>query len=172
MIKAVNFHHYGSAEALTAEFGDRWVYIGRGGKGMPHSPLHNPFEAGSTADPIAEFKKHLFQQMQDRHTAVARELTRVAFMRNPVLVCFCKPKPCHGDAIVSAVRYYWPIEARIRHRTRCSSIKSAVWAEIVDRRNTAVVQGDASAKPMPPVEGVPSMDTIRAVASLVGRWSR
>ena len=67
------------------------VYIGRG------SPFGNPFkiEPGirTRAMAVAQFREHLARD-EDLRRRVRSEL------RGRDLVCFCKPKPCHGDALL------------------------------------------------------------------------
>lgn len=74
----------------------RYVYIGRPG------PWGNPYimQGEDTRDEvIALFKKDfdhavLFPEGQWGHKSVET-------LRDKVLVCFCAPKPCHGDVIAS-----------------------------------------------------------------------
>lgn len=65
------------------------VYIGRG------SPYGNPFVIGYDGDRdevIAKHKEWLLSNPELLET-VRREL------KNKDLVCFCYPKPCHGDTL-------------------------------------------------------------------------
>lgn len=65
------------------------VYIGRGSK------WGNPFRIGpdgTREEVIAKYEKWIKQQphlLQSLHE-----------LRGKTLVCFCKPKPCHGDVLV------------------------------------------------------------------------
>lgn len=74
-------------------------YIGRG------SPLGNPFKLtpneprGST---LVRYKAYLDQKILAGDSKITSELNRLynKGKREPLnLVCFCAPKPCHGDII-------------------------------------------------------------------------
>lgn len=94
-IKVVNKHH---KVGLSA----RHFYIGR------PSTLGNPFEITHLVDRddvIAAYKPWLKRKLQEGDKQIAAELDRIANMvmdntGEPVyLVCYCAPKPCHGDVI-------------------------------------------------------------------------
>ena len=104
-ILVVNFKDFKSQEALTAVFGERWLYIGRENKngGLKTSPLGNPFKAaayGGRGATLPYYKMWLWQQMQRGNPDVMRALQ--AIRDNSVLVCWCKPEPCHGDVVRKA----------------------------------------------------------------------
>lgn len=84
------------------------VYIGRG------SPLGNPFthlsskfdniqKVETREEAIYQFKKWLNQKVSERNPEVCDELNKLIIKNlkkeDLSLVCFCKPKPCHGDVI-------------------------------------------------------------------------
>jgi hypothetical protein len=78
------------------------VYIGRG------SVLGNPFtsikdratKAEFISDnPIEDFQKYLEDKIAQKDKKICDELNRIYKMEEVNLVCFCKPKPCHGDII-------------------------------------------------------------------------
>lgn len=78
---------------------DDIVYIGRESKGyqLPESPFHNPFPMrGSSAAErervIQLFRTYLF----DNPALVVRARME---LRGKRLVCYCAPKPCHGDLL-------------------------------------------------------------------------
>lgn len=74
---------------------DNSVYIGRPSK------WGNPFISGidgTKAEVIAKFKQHLYSSpelMASLHELVGKDL-----------VCWCKPKACHGDVLLQAVKEY------------------------------------------------------------------
>lgn len=78
------------------------VYIGRG------SVLGNPFtnitnkatKAEFISDnPIEDFEKYLEVKIAEKDKKICDELNRIYKMEEVNLVCFCKPKSCHGDII-------------------------------------------------------------------------
>ena len=90
-IQVVNKHHKAQG-----------TYIGRG------SPLGNPFKVGplSRHQAIVMYEDWLKKRIQEQDTAVCRALNAIghAAMDGPVkLLCFCAPKPCHGDVIKRVV---------------------------------------------------------------------
>ena len=74
------------------------VYIGRGSK------WGNPFKLTTEADRprvIARYREHLAEQVR-AGTVTMDELRE---LKDRPLVCFCKPKPCHGDVLAQAVEW-------------------------------------------------------------------
>lgn len=93
------------------------IYIGRGGRGVTGSPLANPFVpmdsqskilgVSRVADPILSFRRWLFVQLTHYPASLAtQEIDRIARLEPGVLLCFCHPKPCHGDVLVKAIHWY------------------------------------------------------------------
>lgn len=81
------------------------VYIGRATQYRPASPLANPFHI--TADTkeerarvLRQYRVWLWKKIQEGDSAVIDELRRLRAYS--VLVCYCHPKPCHGDVIMRA----------------------------------------------------------------------
>jgi len=69
----------------------QFVYIGRG------SMFGNPFKDESRDENIARFKRYFDQHLlQDERFVEALE-----GLRGKTLVCFCKPRACHGDIIAN-----------------------------------------------------------------------
>lgn len=92
----VNKHHQ------KVGLSDRHFYIGR------PSSLGNPFEINHIVDRddvIAAYEPWLKRKVANKDPVVIAELERIAGKvldgsGKPVyLVCFCSPKPCHGDVI-------------------------------------------------------------------------
>jgi hypothetical protein len=76
-----------------------YVYIGRPGKGL-NGPWGNPFTLRNEKDRsyiLVEYEEWLYRQPQKFLDKMDAELY------GKILVCFCKPKACHGDIIVSYV---------------------------------------------------------------------
>jgi hypothetical protein len=65
------------------------VYIGRGSK------WGNPFRIGVDGDRAAVIAKHA-RYLHGRHDL----LRALDELRGKDLVCFCAPKPCHGDLLL------------------------------------------------------------------------
>lgn len=83
-------------------------YIGRG------SPLGNPFTHRELDQTIAQYKcetreeaissyeSYILEKIKNKDTRICDELNRLyiaAKKGNVNLVCYCKPKSCHGDTI-------------------------------------------------------------------------
>ena len=80
--------------------GDVGEYIGRG------SPLGNPYPISKTnprEEVIAAYAQYLNKEIEAQNPAIVNELNRITdiLLRtgSVTLVCFCPPKPCHGDII-------------------------------------------------------------------------
>ena len=109
MSQVVNFKSYGSAAALTRAFGARWVYVGRSNPHhqLPASPLANPFRrqscGGQRGCTLPYYRRWLWQCIQAGDVAVLDALR--AIDTETVLVCWCKPGPCHGDVVSAAAAW-------------------------------------------------------------------
>jgi len=83
------------------------VYIGRGSKwGNPFTSIQGRNTkaievVGSREEAIEKYRQWLWQQVQ---TGAIR-LHELAALHNKDLVCFCAPKPCHGDVLVRAAKW-------------------------------------------------------------------
>ena len=81
----------------------RYAYIGRAGNGLP-GKYGNPIRVGK-ACPVCD-ARHDFpgETLACYEIWLARKLRRDPDFLKPlqgkILVCFCKPKPCHGDIIL------------------------------------------------------------------------
>jgi hypothetical protein len=101
----INFKAYGSVQALNKVFGDRWVYIGRANSyaRLPTSPLANPFkvkEFAGRGQTLSHYRRWLWQHIQDGNEEVINALKTID--DQTVLICWCKPGPCHGDVVKAA----------------------------------------------------------------------
>ena len=75
----------------TAPIGAK--YIGRG------SPYGNPFVIGIHGD-----RDEVIRRFE---TEILPDLS-VSALKGQHLVCFCKPKRCHGDSILRKANGFWP----------------------------------------------------------------
>jgi hypothetical protein len=118
MCQIINFKQHGSIQALNQAFGDRWVYIGRANNyaGLPQSPLANPFKVkdfGGRGKTLPHYRLWLWERIQAGDTAVLDALR--AIDESSVLVCYCKPGPCHGDVVKAAAAWLRTAKAYDRH---------------------------------------------------------
>lgn len=87
---------------------DHDIYIGRG------SALGNPFTSiqdrktkaqyvcQSREESIESFRKYLYAKIKNKDKYICMALNKIyslAKTGNVNLVCYCKPKSCHGDVI-------------------------------------------------------------------------
>ncbi len=84
-------------QALIKLAGDKAVYIGRRGRhGIKESPWHNPYrvpqDAATNEEAVAKYRDYLL--------ANPDLLARIEELRGKLLVCWCYPKPCHGNVLV------------------------------------------------------------------------
>lgn len=99
-IKVVNFY------ALDKKIPEDGVYIGRVSSkwGLPQSILANPYPVlneNERASSIEKYRKWLWNQILDGNVTKKDLLD----LQNKRIVCYCKPKACHGDVIKSVVDY-------------------------------------------------------------------
>ncbi|MCP4423808.1 MAG: DUF4326 domain-containing protein [Chloroflexi bacterium] len=127
MCSVINFKQYGSVQALRQAFGDRWLYIGRANNyaGLPASPLANPFKVkdfggrGKTLPPgstLGHYRRWLWERIQAGDTATSAGSVQTvldalrAIDDSSILVCWCKPGPCHGDVVKAAAAWIRAVE--------------------------------------------------------------
>jgi uncharacterized protein DUF4326 len=80
------------------------VYIGRKMPGRPASPLANLYKIkreSERPEALNRYRLWLEQQMQSDTPARAeiQRLAEIAKRTDLLLLCWCAPKPCHGDVI-------------------------------------------------------------------------
>ena len=110
MIKVVNYHTY------TPEPDHFKIYIGRvtsfnrvaekWNNTNNFSALGNPF---SGDEAIEKYKKHFIKEVAIQgqfRNKIAILYTMVKEDKEVCLICFCKPKPCHGDIIKEFIESY------------------------------------------------------------------
>lgn len=88
------------------------TYIGRG------SPLGNPYryhhiksryaDTIPVDDPLGAYRRWLWFEWKvcGLRSPAWREISRLAVLPDGVLICFCAPKPCHGDVVARAIEWY------------------------------------------------------------------
>ncbi len=92
-----------------------YVYVGRPMKGIPGSPLGNPYRPAPGVDAIESFRQWLRKAYaahakgsatQEQYEAAA-ELHRLAELYRSgqalTLACWCANAPCHADVIAEAI---------------------------------------------------------------------
>lgn len=84
------------------------IYIGRGsalGNPFTHLPIEKSkasFQVESREKAIQEYERWIWQKIGDKDESVIKELENIkskAKAGKVYLVCYCKPKKCHGDII-------------------------------------------------------------------------
>lgn len=104
----------------TGFVGTDKIYIGRKNshQNLPQSPLANPYVISDkilNRNAVIElYRQWLWQQIKSwRETGIynpaVQELLNLCELvrqgKEINLVCWCKPKPCHGDVIVRCVQW-------------------------------------------------------------------
>jgi hypothetical protein len=111
----------GISTILVAHLGSApkpYVYVGRPMKGIPGSPLGNPYRperpgpAGNAIESFRGWLRDAYKAVSagrarhEQHEAVM-ELRRLAEVYRETgrltLACFCSPQPCHADVIAEAI---------------------------------------------------------------------
>ena len=104
MILVVNKHKHSPTE--------NDVYIGRGSiLGNPYTSIKGKktkakFFCDSREESIKSFEKYIREKIENKDKVVCEELNRIwklAKEGEVNLVCFCKPKSCHGDVIKNII---------------------------------------------------------------------
>jgi hypothetical protein len=80
------------------------VYIGRPGV------LGNPYVIGKDGDRdevIEKYREWLWNRYQEKRRVYEEllRLSEIAKKRDLLLVCWCKPKACHGDVIKRCIEW-------------------------------------------------------------------
>jgi hypothetical protein len=70
-------------------------YHGQGQEIGRHTPFGNPHKTGTREENIAAFRHYFHDRIRWDRAFRALVLT----LRGEILVCSCKPLPCHGDVI-------------------------------------------------------------------------
>jgi hypothetical protein len=103
-MKVVNYNNYTSHKQLDENFGNRWIYVGRADStsGFQQSPLGNPYtvEEHGREGAIDLYRRWLWDRINDGDIKILYALSQIS--DDSILVCWCKPKACHGEVIVAA----------------------------------------------------------------------
>jgi uncharacterized protein YeaO (DUF488 family) len=81
------------------------VYIGRGSAlGNPFTSIKDKttlaqFVCDSREESVESFREYIEEKIASKDKKICDELNRIYRMESVNLVCFCKPKSCHGDII-------------------------------------------------------------------------
>lgn len=91
----------------------------------PHI-LGNPYflsDESKREECIEQFKQHLWRHLRNPESPITKILVKYADCANDIcLVCYCKPKKCHGDVIKAAIEWI----RNNRHSLRPANNKSAM----------------------------------------------
>lgn len=119
----------------------RYVYIGRKGKGVD-GYFGNPYRLKKGEQKGASLSRYedYFYKRLETDPEFAR---RIRSLKGKVLVCFCKPRPCHGDVIVE-------------YLNRCSCHHPVDWTEHGEilRDNLTPVDHTPNGRPIYALEDV------------------
>lgn len=81
------------------------VYIGRSSVlGNPFTSIQDrqtkaEFICNNREESVESFKQYILNKIYTKDLKICDELNRIYKMKEVNLVCFCKPKSCHGDII-------------------------------------------------------------------------
>lgn len=87
------------------EKNDNYVYIGRAGKGLG-GYFGNPFPLRKEEDrpkTLLLYRNYFYGRLYTDPEFRAQ----IHDLINKTLVCFCKPKKCHGDIIIEYLHSHW-----------------------------------------------------------------
>lgn len=88
------------------------IYIGRGSSlGNPFTHLNKDdtkaqFQCETRDEAISNYDNYIRKKIFEKDELICKELNKIYLMslRNDVnLVCYCKPKSCHGDIIKNII---------------------------------------------------------------------
>lgn len=112
-IEVLNFYRIGKRLPPNA------VYVGRANKrfNLPQSMFANPFPMIDSSDKersrvIEEYRHWLWEEMAANKISKSDLLS----LRGKKLVCYCSPKPCHGNIIKEAVELLLTNESEFNKR--------------------------------------------------------
>jgi len=110
MIHQVNIRWWGMRE-IERKFPNAHIeYCGRDGNSLKNAGLGNVVGKGlDRGAAIEAFRRQLWHDIKERSGMYARfvELAHIHKSgKDIVLVCWCKPLPCHTDVIASALEWY------------------------------------------------------------------
>lgn len=68
-----------------------------------HAPTPNNQIVFTSLDPIADYRRWLWRQLNTNLSVVYMLIEDMARMGEGVLLCWCAPNPCHADVIARAI---------------------------------------------------------------------
>lgn len=81
------------------------IYIGRPSYkwGLKGSKFQNPYSLDKYSREVAieKYKKWLWNEIKIGHITIQE----LANMEGFDLVCYCSPKPCHGEVLLAAIKW-------------------------------------------------------------------
>lgn len=105
-ITVVNMHHLPNRQLPDGDAS--FVYIGRP-RGSAPLGLGNPFKVGAEykqGEAVEAFRAHASAEWKKPDSVIRQKITELARRsmagEDLKLVCWCKPKACHGDVIKQA----------------------------------------------------------------------
>jgi hypothetical protein len=107
--QVVNWYKYRSPVKLDESF-QHWMYIGRRNHIFGKSTLSNPFylppnsSDHARARVLTKYRYHLHKLLRAGDVEIYNTL--LSIRADTALVCYCSPKPCHGDIVVSAWEWF------------------------------------------------------------------
>ncbi|NES43633.1 DUF4326 domain-containing protein [Moorena sp. SIO2C4] len=107
-MKEIKILNKRASSYLLKSLDDTDIYIGR------PSVLGNPYKVGTSSrdEVIQLYRKWLWGRIQANDSAVIAELKRIKKLvlsdKQVNLVCWCAPKPCHGEIVKKCIE--WVIE--------------------------------------------------------------
>lgn len=117
-VEVVNFYQIGK------KIPEDGMYIGRynynfelqGSKFANPFPVKSPEERGTT---IEKYRQWLWKEVMDK------KITKddILALKNKKLVCYCKPKACHGDVVKSLVNYVLSNEEEFDNKVNSNTVK-------------------------------------------------
>ena len=81
-----------------------FVYIGRPGGKHPHAKWGNPYPIGQICKRCGQYHGTGGSTLACFEAYAQEAALPVNMLTGRVLVCFCKPNPCHGDVLVKLWR--------------------------------------------------------------------
>lgn len=80
---------------------EEYVYIGRNNAAynLPHSPWANPYPIKAESERV-----NAIRQYREYIIPLASSALNIETLRGKTLVCWCSPKPCHGDVLLELLQ--------------------------------------------------------------------
>lgn len=93
----LNRHHFNGQDGKPdhEKLPKPWIYIGR------PTPLSNPYtvQEHGAERALSLYRTYLWDRIKTRHPETMEAFAKITWDTH--LVCSCKPRPCHGDIVVT-----------------------------------------------------------------------